>query len=465
MTGTVVAGLARRVRLWWPSLLAAHPARAVVVAFALVILVGTALLTLPIASADGGATGVETALFTATSAVCVTGLVVVDTGTYWSGFGEGVILALIQVGGFGIMTMASLLALLVSGRLRLRMQLTAQAETKSLGIGDVRRVLLGVAGTTLVVELTVGALLALRFRFGYDEDIGSAVYLGYFHAVSAFNNAGFGLHADSLTRYAQDAWVSLPVAAAVILGGIGFPVLLEVLRHRHRRRTTGRRNWTLHTKLTVITTAVLLGAGTVLTCLLEWSNAGTLGSHTVPEKILDGFFHSAMSRTAGFNAVDVGAMHASTLLTTCVLMFIGGGSAGTAGGIKVTTFAVLAAAMYAEVRGEPTSSMLGRRLAPHTLRQALTVALLGVGLVMGATLFLLTLTDEPTEAVLFEVVSAFGTVGLSTGITADLPAAGHLLLTLLMFIGRLGPITLVSALALRERTRRYELPEERPVIG
>ncbi|WP_435612562.1 TrkH family potassium uptake protein [Streptomyces sp. bgisy159] len=460
-----MAGLAQRVRLWAPALLATHPARAVVMAFALVTLLGAALLTLPVSSADGTATGFVTALFTSTSAVCVTGLAVVDTGGYWSGFGQGVILALIQVGGFGIMTMASLLALLVSGRLRLRMQLTAQAETKSLGIGDVRRVLLGVARITVVVELAVAALLALRFRFGYGEGIGRAVYLGCFHAVSAFNNAGFGLFPDSLTRYSQDPWVCLPVAAAVILGGLGFPVLLEILRHRRRRRTTGRRNWSLLTKLTLITTVVLLLAGTALTCLLEWSNPGTLGAHSVPGKILDGFFHSAMSRTAGFNAVDIGAMHASTLLMTSVLMFIGGGSAGTAGGIKVTTFAVLAAAMLAEVRGEPTSSMLGRRLAPHTLRQALTVALLGVGIVIGASLALLTLTHETTEAVLFEVVSAFGTVGMSTGITAGLPVSGDLLLTVLMFVGRLGPITLVSALALRERTRRYELPEERPVIG
>ncbi|WP_137992587.1 TrkH family potassium uptake protein [Streptomyces vilmorinianum] len=447
------------------SFFSAHPARTVVLGFATVVAVGTVLLTLPLAAEDGRATNLLTALFTSTSAVCVTGLAVVDTGTYWSGFGEGVILGLIQVGGFGIMTMASLLALLVSGRLRLRMQLTAQAETRSLDFGDVRRVLIGVAGTTLAVELAVGAMLALRFRFGYDYGIGQAAYLGYFHAVSAFNNAGFGLHADSLTRYSQDAWVTLPVAAAVILGGIGFPVLLEMLRHRNRVRTTGRKNWTLHTKLTVITTVALLAVGTVLTGVLEWSNPGTLGPHSVPGKILDSFFHSTMTRTAGFNAIDVGAMHASTLLMTCMLMFIGGGSAGTAGGIKVTTFAVLAAAILAEVRGEPTSAVLGRRLAPHALRQALTVALLGVGLVMSATLALLSLTDAPLEAVLFEAVSAFATVGLSTGITADLPSIGQLIVIALMFIGRIGPITLVSALALRERTRRYELPEERPVIG
>ncbi|WP_251020565.1 TrkH family potassium uptake protein [Streptomyces sp. ISL-98] len=448
-----------------PSLLAAHPARSVALAFAFVTLVGTGLLALPMATEERAAASFLTALFTSTSAVCVTGLAVVDTGTYWSGFGEGVILALIQIGGFGIMTMASLLGLLVSGRLRLRMQLTAQAETKSLQIGDVRRVLLGVAGSTVVVELAVGAMLALRFRFGYGNTIGDAVYLGFFHAVSSFNNAGFGLHADSLTRYSQDPWVTLPVAAAVILGGIGFPVLLEVLRHRNRRRTTGRRNWTLHTKLTLITTAILLFVGTVLTCLLEWSNEETFGPFDWSEKILNGFFHSAMSRTAGFNSLDIGALNASTLLLTCMLMFIGGGSAGTAGGIKVTTFAVLAAAIVAEVRGETNSVVLGRRLAPHVLRQALTVALLGVGLVIAATLAMLSLTKAPFEAVLFEVVSAFATVGLSTGITADLPGLGQLILILLMFVGRLGPITLVSALALRERTRRFELPEERPVIG
>ncbi len=215
----------------------------------------------------------------------------------------------------------------------------------------------------------------------------------------------------------------------------------------------------------MLTTAVLLATGTVLTCLLEWGNPGTLGPMHWSGKLLNGFFHSAMSRTAGFNAVDIGAMEASTLLMTCTLMFIGGGSAGTAGGIKVTTFAVLAAAMLAEVRGEPNSMVMGRRIAPHALRQALTVALLGVAFVVAATLALETVVDAPLEAVLFEAVSAFATVGLSTGITADLPVSGELIVILLMFVGRLGPVTLVSALALRERTRRYELPEERPVIG
>ncbi|TGB07538.1 TrkH family potassium uptake protein [Streptomyces sp. MZ04] len=447
------------------SLFAAYPARTVVAAFAVAVLAGTALLALPLAASDHRGSGLMTSLFTATSAVCVTGLAVVDTGTHWSGFGEGVILALVQIGGFGIMTMASMLALLVSGRLRLRMQLTAQEETRSLGIGDVRRVLVGVAVCTLVVELVVGAMLALRFRYGYGIEFGESAYLGLFHAVSAFNNAGFGLRPDNLVRFAQDPWVTLPIAAAVILGGLGFPVLLELLRHRRRRRATGSRNWTLHTKLTLLTSFVLLAVGTLLTCLMEWTNARTLGAYGIGDKLLNGFFHSAMTRTAGFNSLDIGAMHASTLLMSCMLMFIGGGSAGTAGGIKVTTFAVLAAAIAAEVRGEPTSVVMRRALSPNVLRQALTVALLGVGLVVTGTLALLSVSRLPFEAVLFEAVSAFATVGLSTGITADFPVTGQLILVLLMFIGRLGPVTLVSALALRESTRHYELPEERPVIG
>ncbi|MEV6210709.1 potassium transporter TrkG [Kitasatospora sp. NPDC051914] len=434
-------------------------------AFATAIAAGALLLMLPVASESGQAADPLTALFTSTSAVCVTGLVVVDTGTYWSGFGEAVIMVLIQVGGFGIMTLASLLGLLVSGRLRLRLQLTAVAETKSLGIGNVRRVLLGVAATTLAVEFVIGTVLALRFALGYDQPAWQAVYHGYFHAVSAFNNAGFGLRVDNLVGFTEDPWVLLPISAAVILGGIGFPVLLELMRGRRPAGRRLRKPWSLHTRLTVITTAVLLAAGSALTWLLEWTNPGTLGPMGFGEKILNGFFHSAMTRTAGFNSLSIGELEPSTLLATCVLMFIGGGSAGTAGGIKVTTFAVLAVAILAEVRGDPAVNVLGRRVAASALRQALTVALLGVGLVMVSTLALLTLVEAPMEAVLFEAVSAFATVGLSTGITPDLPAVGQLILIALMFVGRLGPVTLASALALRERARLYQLPEERPVIG
>ncbi|MBG0850431.1 TrkH family potassium uptake protein [Streptomyces spinoverrucosus] len=449
---------------WWFRLVA-HPTRGVVLAFAFVIVVGAALLTLPGAAEYGSRTSVLTALFTSTGAFSG-GLAIVGTGSHWSTFGEVVVLVLIQVGGFGIMTLASLLGLVVVGRLRLRTQLTMQAETGGVGVGDTRRVVLGIAGTTLAIELAVAALLALRFRFGYGQAVGEAVYHGVFHGISAFNNAGFGLRDDNLVRYAHDPWIVLPVTVACVLGALGFPVLLELSRGG-RKRAHGRagHRWSLHTRLTLATSAVLLTAGTLMTCALEWGNRATLGPMAWGTKVMNGFFYAASARTAGFFTVDTGAMEPATLLGTCVLMFIGGGSAGTAGGIKVTTFAVLGAAILAEVRGRTAVDFLGRRIPEAALRQALTVALLGVALVMSGALVLLVVTEESAEAVLFESVSAFGTVGLTTGITGDLPAVGQLTVIALMFAGRLGPITLASALALRQRDRRYTLPEERPVIG
>lgn len=416
---------------------------------------------LPVAAESGASTGLVPSLFTAVSALCVTGLVVVDTPTHWSTFGELVILGLIQVGGIGIMTLASLLGLLVAHRMGLRMQLTAQAETKTLGLGDVRAVLGRIIALSLVVEAVVAVILGLRFGLHYAQPPGRAAYLGVFHSVSSFNNAGFALFTDNMIPFATDAWICLPIIVAVILGGIGFPVLFELGRHLR----TGSQRWTLHVKVTTAAYGLLLVVGIGGFLLAEWRNPGTLGPLGVGAKLLIGSFHGVMPRTAGFNSLDVGEFQPSTLLLLDGLMFIGGGSAGTAGGIKVTTFALLAFVILAEVRGEPTVHVLGRRLSPGVQRQALTIALLGVGLVVSATLVLLSITPFRLDDVLFEAVSAFGTVGLSTGITAQLPAAGQLVLTALMFLGRLGPVTLASALALRERTRRYELPEERPIVG
>ncbi len=437
-----------------------HPAQVIVVAFAAAVGVGTVALMLPVSRSGPGSAGLADALFTATSAVCVTGLATVDTATYWSGFGQAVILLLIQVGGFGIMTMASLLGLLVSRRLGLRSRLTAAAETKSLGLGDVRRVLAGVLRVSVLMEAVTAVVLTVRFASGYDMSPGRALYHGVFHAVSAFNNAGFALYSDSLTRYVTDPWVCLPVSVAVILGGLGFPVLLEMRREFRRPR-----RWSLHTKLTVGATFWILVVSFVFVTVAEWHNPATLGGLHTPGRLLAGFFQAVMPRTAGFNTLDYSQMGEGTLLGTDMLMFIGGGSAGTAGGIKVTTFILMFFVIYAEVRGERDVHAGDRRIGERVQRQALTVALLGIGLVAVVTLVLLEETSLPTDRVLFEVVSAFGTVGLSTGITPDLPTAGQLLLAALMFVGRLGPITLVSALALRERQRRYTLPEGRPLIG
>lgn len=441
-----------------------HPAQFVVLGFASAIAVGTVLLTLPIARTGDGGAPLLTALFTSTSATCVTGLAVVDTPSYWSAFGEAVILGLIQVGGLGIMTLASLLGLLVSRRLGLRARLTAAAETRSVGLGDVRSVIKGVVAFSVLFESITAVALTLRFWLGYDESFGRAAYLGVFHALSAFNNAGFALWSDSLVGFVGDPWICVPIAFAVITGGLGFPVILE-LRRQLRRGGRQSRIWSLHLQLTLAATAALLVLGTVFVTATEWNNPATLGSLSALDRLLAGFFQAVMPRTAGFNSLDYSQMENSTLLGTMILMFIGGGSAGTAGGIKVTTFVILFFAIYAEVRGERTVDVFRRRIDERVVRQALTVVLLALAAVMASTVLLLELTNLETEDVLFETTSAFATVGLSTGITAGLPGGAQIVLVVLMFLGRLGPITLVSALALRERGRLYALPEGRPIIG
>lgn len=443
-----------------PNLRLRHPAQLVVAAFAVGVAVGTGLLGLPIAKTGPGGASLLEALFTATSAICVTGLAIVDTPTYWSGFGEAVILALIQIGGFGIMTLASLLGLLVARRLGLRTRLTAQAETKTLGLGDVRRVLLGVAAFSLAFEAIAAVILTLRLATEHDEPFGQAVYHGIFHAVSAFNNAGFALYSDNLIRFATDPVVSLTIAAVIILGGVGFPVLFE-LRHELLSPST----WTVHTRIVVFATAILLVVGAALVTAFEWSNPKTLGPLSVGGKLLAGFFQGVQPRTAGFNSLNYADMNETTWLVTDVLMFIGGGPAGTAGGVKVTTVAVLAFIVLAEVRGDPEVQVHNRRMPRGAQRQAVSIVALALAMITTSTLALLAISDENLDRVLFETISAFSTVGLSTGITADLPPAGQVLLIVLMFLGRVGTITLASALALRSRPILYRHPEERPILG
>jgi trk system potassium uptake protein len=445
-------------RRWRPRF--RHPAQVIVSAFAVAVAVGTGLLMLPIAREGPGSAPPLTALFTATSAVCVTGLIVVDTPVYWSAFGQVAILAMIQVGGFGIMTLASLVGLLISRRLGLRTRLIAAAETKHVGLGDVSRVIVGVIKASLLFETLTAVLLTTRFALGYDIGVVRAIELGVFHSISAFNNAGFALFSDNLIGFAADPWICLPIAGAVIFGGIGFPVLFE-LRHRLRRP----RRWSLHTKLTIGMTVVLLISSTVFLLLAEWGNPRTLGQLEPNGRFLSAFFNATMLRTAGFNSFDPGQLESGTLLGSDVLMFIGGGSAGTAGGIKVTTFVLLLFVIWAEVRGDADVTVLDRRIEPRVWRQALSVALFSVAAVVISTFVLVHMTQISFDTVLYESVSAFATVGLSTGITASLPPAGQLVLIALMFVGRLGPISLVSALALRERHRLYHVPEGRPLIG
>jgi trk system potassium uptake protein len=443
-----------------PGRALSHPARTVTLAFLIATLIGTGALMLPVCSAGPGGTGFRTALFTATSAISVTGLAVVDTERHWSGTGEAVLLALMQLGGLGIMTATSLLGLVVARRLGLRSRLLVQVETGTLDLGTIRRLLFSVVRVSLVIEAVTWLAITLRLALGYDEPLGQAVRLGLFHAVSAYNNCGFALWPDNLTRFGADPWLLAPITVAFVLGALGFPVLLELLRGR------GPTGWSVHTRLTLITFGLLAVAGPAVVLLGEWNNGLSLGVHGgAGNRLVAGIFSGLTAGSAGFNVIDYSTVNPATLLGTDVLMFIGGGSGGTAGGIKVGTVAVLALAVISEVRGDDEISVFGRRLTPATMRQALTVTMLAAAGVLLGTFALLALSPEDFDAGLFEVVSAFSSSGLSTGITARLAPAGQYLLVVLMFVGRVGPVTAATALALRRSRKLYRYPETRPLVG
>lgn len=437
---------------------ARNPAQLVVSAFTLLISAGTALLALPLATDGPDRLALPDALFMSTSAATVTGLTTIDL-TSLSLFGELVVLALIQVGGFGIMTIGAVIVLVTMRRVGLRQRMLARAEIGAVSLGELRTLIISIALFTIVVEVTLAVVLTIRLAHRGAELTGTAVYSAVFHAVSAFNNAGISLYADSLERFVGDPLLIGAISIAFIIGGLGFPVLIELRHRRHPRR------WSLHTRLTLFATAALLIVGPLVVLALEWTNRATLGDLGTGEKLLTGWFQGTTPRTAGFTMVPVGEMHEPTLLFVTTLMFIGAGPASTSGGIKVTTFAVLAFVLWSEVRGHRDVDVFRRRLSDSIVRQAITIALLAVGLVIGVALALVTLSETTLSPALFEAASAFGTVGLSTGITADLPTAGQMLLVLVMLAGRVGVVTFVTALALRPRTRAYRYPEEQPIIG
>ena len=437
-----------------------RPGLLMAASFASVIGVGTLLLSGNAATAGPERASFAEALFTATSAVCVTGLIVVDTPTYWSTFGQVVILVLIQVGGLGILLTASLLGLLISRQMGLQTRLMAAAETRTVQLGDVRDVLVRVIALSVIVEAMTAVVLGARFHLGYGYSLGESTWLGVFHAISAFNNAGFALWSDNLMGFVADPWICLPVSVAVIVGGIGFPVLLEL-----RRRFRTPKRWSLHTKLTLSLTGILLVSAWIFFTVAEWGNPATLGPLDVGGKLLAGWFQGVMPRTAGFNSVDVASMNTGTLFGTDILMLIGGGAAGTAGGLKVTTVAVLVLVTLSEVRGDPDVSVFDRRIMPFGQRQALSVAMLAISAVAAVTLVFAMTSPFTLDEVLYEVISAFSLVGLSTGITAALAPWQQLVLVGLMFVGRLGPVAFASALAMRERNRVIRFPASLPIIG
>jgi trk system potassium uptake protein TrkH len=439
------------------------PALALLVAFAVAIGIGTVLLMTPLASASGAWTDPLVALFTATSAVCVTGLVVVDTATYWSVAGQVVILGLIQVGGLGFMAGSTLLLfVLVGRRTALRDRILVQASTGVPELGGVTVLVRRVLIFTVVAELIGTAVLILAF-LGDGRPPGQAAWWGVFHAISGFNNAGFDLTGDfsSLTGYASDPWVLGTLGVLIVLGSTGYAIVGDAIQKRRWSR------FALETKLVLATTLALIPAGALAIAVFEWSNPATLGTLPEAQRPLNAVFESISLRTAGFSSLDTGAFREATLFVVMALMFIGGASGSTAGGIKINTFSVLLVAIVSTARGKPSAEAFGRRIQHGLIYRALSVALLAIAVVFvtGLVLELTTPPDYPFVNVIFESVSAFGTVGASTGITLEMPDPARFVMVIAMYVGRLGPLTLVLALTARARPVRTRPAVEIMRIG
>ncbi|NYJ16093.1 TrkH family potassium uptake protein [Nesterenkonia sandarakina] len=454
-------GFRAYLKHWTRRLTSTSPARAAMLIFGVTIAVFASLLNMPWATASGSSAAFHEALFVATSAVTVTGLTPVNTAEHWSFAGELVILIGIQVGGLGIITIAALLAISVTRNLGLRTRLVAQEGGISTGsMGETGQVIRTVVICSAVVEALLMLVLIPRF-IQINGDISSGVWDGTFYAISAFNNAGFVAHAEGFAGFGNDPVVIWTIMVGVFLGSLGFPVLFMLWTNRwHVRR------WNLHTKLTLEVTLLLMVIGAVLYGVMEWSNSSTIGDMSVAEKLQNSLFASVNMRSGGFSVVESNLQNSETMLISDALMFAGGGSASTAGGIKVTTIAVIWLAFLAEARGDTESTAHGRTIPPSAVRVAVSVVAMGATLVLISTVWLMYITGLDMGRPLYESVSAFATVGLTSGLTEDLPPEGLYVLAALMFAGRVGIITFAASLTVRQRSRvRYRYPEGRPMIG
>jgi trk system potassium uptake protein TrkH len=427
--------------------------------FAGMILVGTLLLTLPISSNSGQWTSFMTSLFTATSSVCVTGLAVVDTFDHWNFFGQLVILLLIQLGGLGFVTSTIILMLAAGRKIGLRERILISKSSGMDRTGGIVRLTRNTIYFTLIAEI-LGALVFL-IHFYQEDGWAKGVWTSIFQSISAFNNAGFDLFGGfhSLSGYYSDYLIVLTTAMLIILGGISFIVIQNIYHSRGLKRSSA------DTKLVILITGILLSLGTVLILAIEFNNPQTLGPMSLPEKILNAFFLSVTSRTAGFSTISVGSAALFSILTVMVLMFIGGASNSTAGGIKVNTIGLIAATIWHTIRGKANPGAFGREFQIQQLLQAITLLVLSFGLIVVAFLILSITENFPSIKILFETISAFGLVGLSTGITPDLSIIGKLVIILLMFTGRLGPLTLIIVLTKTQRASVYRYPTESIRIG
>jgi len=429
------------------------------IGFALIIFIGSQLLALPIASQAGTRTAYIDALFTATTATCVTGLVTVDTGTHYSTFGHIVILLLIQIGGLGFMTMATLFAFFLKRRISLKDRLVLQEAFNQSSMEGIVRLVRRVVVYALSIEAAGAILFFCRFLF--DMSPGRAAFYGVFHAISFFNNAGIDLMGNfkSLTDYVGDPIVNIVTMLLIITGGLGFIVLSDLTDFRRNKRLS------LHSKVVLSMTGFLVLFGALVIFVFEYSNPATMGNLSIGEKILAAFMQSVSPRTAGVNTLDLTSLRQASQFFIIVLMFIGASPGSTGGGIKTTTFTALLGAVFAMIRGKEDVVLFRHRLAQERVYKALTVTLLSLALVMVATMILSVTEDHQFLQLLFEATSAFGTVGLSMGLTTQLTLAGKIIIILMMFIGRLGPLTLGYALGPKPGRVLYRHAEGKIIIG
>ena len=440
--------------------------RTICTGFLALIAVGTVLLLLPFSTASGDWNSPLVALFTATSAVCVTGLIVVDTGTYFSSFGQGVVLTLIQLGGLGYMTATTLLLLLVGRRLCLKDRLAIQQAMETAELANVNKLLISIISMTLIFELTGAFFLMPTFRA--DFGFGRSLWLSIFHSISAFNNAGFSLFSDSLVQYAESAWPMAVISGLIILGGIGYQVIMEAFMWG-RDRLKGRKErkvFSLHFRIVATTTLVLLLIGTVGFFLIEYDNPETLAGKSFGIKFLLAGFQSVVMRTAGFNSIDIGGMETSALFVAIALMFVGASPGSTGGGIKTTTVRILLVSTLAALRNKEEVNCYQRQIPTARILKALAVVVASaISIVIITTCISVSDPNLAFINILFESVSAFATVGLSTGITADLSTLGQLFIIATMYIGRVGILLLISALLGDPSPSTIHFPEEDLLTG
>ncbi len=442
------------------NLLFARPVQAVAMVFFIVSLIGAGALSLPLATESGHPVRFVDAWFTAVSSLCITGLTVFDVASHWSAFGETVILGLVQIGGLGIMSASVLIVAMFSRTMGFGIRRGLAAENSGITPGNVRPLLRLIIGFTMAVEAALAIWLLFWLVIGHGFAVDDALRHAAFMAIASFNNAGMTLWPDNLMAFRSDWLFLVPVMATIMVGSIGYPVFRDLWTQRGWRRIS------LHGRLTLLGFAILLAGGTVLFIILEWNNAATMGAMPAHEHILNGLFLSVTARTAGFNTVDTAALTDQSLMLASFLMFIGGGSAGTGGGIKVGTAMIVLLIVWSEIRSKPDVEAFGRRIGDHNQRRAVAVVVLGAVLVMGMGYLLVALSPhlQPRE-VMFETISAFSTTGLSTGITAQFTDPGKYLLIFLMFVGRVGPITLFAALATRGKPVFHHYPKEEVLIG